>query len=78
MHSLAVFGYSLLLRCSASNIQGTEGTEKRSQEPPLNPPREGARGVLSSPSPVARPSSVGVTGEGWGGGHSRLVEAVRL
>ena len=28
MHSLAVFGYSLLLRCSASNIQDTEDTEE--------------------------------------------------
>ena len=28
MHPLALFGYSLLLRCSASNIQGTGSTEK--------------------------------------------------
>jgi len=27
MHSLAVFGYSLLLKCSASNIQDAEDTE---------------------------------------------------
>ena len=38
MYSLAVFGYSLLLRCSASNIQDAEDTERKRENQLLSSP----------------------------------------